>query len=129
MKKSLICHFLIGSLLVWTVMITAGCTKHKPADAANNPVPAAVSVSPDSDTANPAVKPNVAPVVIAPAGVDPGPMLAQLTQVLRRFSVEHRQVPKSLDDLVAAGYLAALPAAPAGKQFVIDPKQMVVVLR
>jgi hypothetical protein len=56
-------------------------------------------------------------------------MLAQLTQVLRRFSAEQRQVPKSLKELVAAGYLTALPAAPAGKQFAIEPKRLQVVLR
>jgi hypothetical protein len=73
--------------------------------------------------------PNVTPVTVTAVGSDPGPMLAQLTQVLRRFSVERRQVPKSLDELVAGGYLTALPAAPAGKQLAIDPKHLAVVLQ
>lgn len=69
----------------------------------------------------------VVPVAVA-EGADASAQLAQLTQVLRRFGVEHRRVPQSLNEVVAAGYLAALPAAPAGKQFAIDGKRMQVVL-
>ena len=114
---------------VWAVMVVTGCTKHKPTDAANGYIPPAVSQPPESGTANPAaVESRVAPATIEPAGADPGPMLAQMTLVVRKFAVERRQVPKSLNDLVAAGYLTALPPAPAGKQFAIEPKHLEVIL-
>jgi hypothetical protein len=113
------------------VLLPVGCSKHPPAATANQPVPTAVS-APDNG-ANPAPaanpNPNLTAVTIMPAGPDPAPMLAQLTQVLRRFSAEHRQVPKSLNELVAAGYLTALPNAPAGKQFAIEPRRLEVILR
>ena len=72
--------------------------------------------------------PQVVPVTVPP-GADAGAQLDMLTKVLRRFSVEHRRVPGSLNELVAAGYLAALPSAPPGKQFAIDGKQLQVVLK
>lgn len=46
-------------------------------------------------------------------------LLSELTQQVRKYSVEQRQPPASLEDLVARGYLKELPAAPAGKRFVI----------
>ena len=42
---------------------------------------------------------------------DTGQMLDQSTQVLRKFSVENRRVPATLDEVVAAGHLKANPAA------------------
>jgi hypothetical protein len=125
MKSSLVLYF--TGLTVWAVLIT-GCNKHQPTD--DEAVPTTATSAPENGTAQPAaVRPRVAPVTIAPAEADPGPTLAQLTVVVRRFAVERRQVPKSLNDVVAAGYLTALPAAPAGKQFAIEPKQLEVVLR
>lgn len=112
-------------IFLWGVFIVDGCTKHT--------APGMTTVSTNAEAsanANPvaAIKPPVSPAVVS-SSADPAPMLAQLTQVLRRFSVEHRRVPKSLNELVAAGYLAALPAAPAGKQFAIEPKHLEVVLQ
>ena len=46
-------------------------------------------------------------------------LLGELTQVVRKYSVEKRQVPKDFAELVANGYLARVPEAPAGKTFVI----------
>ncbi len=48
--------------------------------------------------------------------------LAELTQLVRRYAAEQRRAPKSLDELVTAGYLPQLPEAPAGKKFAISPK-------
>jgi hypothetical protein len=42
--------------------------------------------------------------------------------VVRRFAAEQRKAPKTLDELVAAGYLSQVPEAPAGKQFAINQK-------
>ena len=47
-------------------------------------------------------------------------MLSQLTQAVRRFALEKQQVPKSLDDLVAAGYLNSVPPAPGGKGWAVN---------
>ncbi len=71
--------------------------------------------------------PRVAPVMVADSA-DVSAQLAQLTQVLRRYAAEQRRVPQSLNEVKAAGYLAALPMAPPAKQFVIDGKSMQVVL-
>jgi hypothetical protein len=54
--------------------------------------------------------------------------LAQLTQALRKYSFEHQRVPKSIGEIVAAGYLKDMPQAPAGKKFAIDAKTVQVVL-
>lgn len=53
--------------------------------------------------------------------------LAELTQVVRKYGAEKQRVPKDLNELVAAGYLPGIPAAPAGKTFAIN-KQMEVYL-
>jgi hypothetical protein len=53
-------------------------------------------------------------------------ILSELTQAVRKYSAEQRTVPKSLDELVSAGYLKQLPAAPAGKNFVIEPRELKV---
>jgi hypothetical protein len=122
-------HQLVCMAVAIGVLSFAGCSKHQPTEATNNPVPPPASAPENGANPTLAAKPNVPPVTVAPAGPDPAPMLAQLTQVLRRFSAEQRQVPKSLNELVAAGYLTALPAAPAGKKFAIEPKRLEVVLR
>ena len=57
-------------------------------------------------------------------GVD----LGQLTQLVRRYTVEQQQVPRDLLDLVARKYLAAVPHPPQGKRFVIDRKLVEVKL-
>jgi hypothetical protein len=56
-------------------------------------------------------------------------VLSELTQALRKFSAEQRRVPKSLDELVSAGYLAQVPAAPPGKAFVIDTRDLKVAVK
>jgi len=57
-------------------------------------------------------------------GVD----LVQLTQLVRRYTVEQQQVPKDLLDLVARKYLTTVPHPPQGKRFVIDRKMVEVKL-
>jgi hypothetical protein len=48
-------------------------------------------------------------------------LLNGLTQAVRKYAVEQRRAPKSLEELTAQGYLSALPPAPAGKKFAITP--------
>ncbi len=53
--------------------------------------------------------------------------LKELTQLVRKYSVEQRQAPKNLDELVAKGYLSQVPEAPVGKKFAIDKNLQVYV--
>ncbi len=59
---------------------------------------------------------------------DPSAALVTLTQALRKYSLENRRVPASLNELVQAGYVHTMPTAPRGKKFAINPKRMEVVL-
>ncbi|MCS7089922.1 MAG: hypothetical protein RMN51_00560 [Verrucomicrobiota bacterium] len=54
--------------------------------------------------------------------------LRSLTQALRRYSAEKRRVPSSLEEIVAAGYLEALPEPPAGMRYAINPARVEVLL-
>jgi len=56
------------------------------------------------------------------------PALAELTQLVRRYSFEKHKLPENLDELVTAGYLKAVPPAPAGKKFAVDTKRAEVIL-
>ncbi len=92
-------------------LLTMACGRQSPAPqpevtAATNESPAAVVAEPDVTS-----------------------VLAELTQALRRFSAEKQQVPVSLDALVSAGYIRNLPQPPAGKAFVVDQKNVRVVLK
>jgi hypothetical protein len=51
---------------------------------------------------------------------DSSKTLDRLTQTVRKYAAETHSAPKSLNELVAAGYLAEMPEVPAGKRFVID---------
>lgn len=74
-----------------------------------------------------AVAPTTADVAAAPAEADFTKTLDRLTQAVRRYAAETRSVPKSLNELVTAGYLPELPAAPPGKHFFIDDQLRVRV--
>ena len=56
-------------------------------------------------------------------------VLTELTQALRKFSVEKRQVPTSLNEVVAAGYIQNMPQPPPGKTFGIDSKNLTVIVK
>jgi competence protein ComGC len=62
------------------------------------------------------------------AAVKSSPEVAELTQQLRRYSFEKRKLPENLDELVVAGYIKAVPPAPAGKKFAVDAKRAEVIL-
>ncbi len=47
--------------------------------------------------------------------------LAQVQQALQQFHASEDRWPKDLQELVKAGFLAAVPAAPAGQRVVYDP--------
>jgi hypothetical protein len=79
----------------------------------------------------PAAPPPSSGTVVPITPSDPSNMettLADLTQALRKYSFEKRQMPKSFSEVVAAGYVQPVPLAPAGKKFEIDPKTKRVTL-
>jgi len=56
-------------------------------------------------------------------------ILGELTQAVRKYSVERRSVPKNLEELVANGYLTQAPQAPAGKKFIISKELRVQLVK
>ena len=122
---------LIIACLTLGVFLCGGCGKKTASksipSAGQSENSAAEPVAANSSDAAIQSEPRVVPVAV-PASADASAQLAQLTQLLRRFGMERRRVPQSLNELVAAGYLAVLPSAPTGKKFIIDGKQMQVTL-
>ncbi len=55
--------------------------------------------------------------------------LNELTQAVRKYAVEQRRAPGTLNELVTNGYLAAIPAAPAGKKFAINKNLQVYLVK
>jgi len=104
----------------------------QPIDSGQPARAAAAGATPESaagspQTSTPQTSEAVEPVVVPPdANLET--TLAQLTQALRKFSMEHRRVPKSFSEIVAAGYVSGLPQPPRGKQFAVDVKHVQVVL-
>ena len=137
-------------LAVGLVAVLIGCGQHgkpattqvssgppaqentQPADSGQAARAAAARATPDSAAGSrqpptPPTSDAVEPVVVPPeANLET--TLSQLTQVLRKFSMEHRRVPKSFSEIVAAGYVSGLPQPPPGKQFAVDVKHVQVVL-
>ena len=62
------------------------------------------------------------------SGAELAAALGELTQALRKYSFEHHRLPKTFNEVVAAGYVNNVPQAPPGKKFEIDPKTVQVVL-
>jgi hypothetical protein len=98
-------------LTLLACLLGFGCGKHAPSPQAE------VSTTTNESTVAVVAEPDMTSV------------LADLTQALRRYSAEKREVPPSLDALVAAGYIQQVPQAPAGKAFAVDRKDVRVVLR
>jgi hypothetical protein len=103
-------------LLIGLLAAAAGCGRK-----AATPTPEAATAT---DTNTPPAAVTEGSTAVRPSPNDDqaqlAAVLAELTQVVRKYSVEQRQVPKSFDELVAAGYLARVPQAPTGKHFAIN---------
>ena len=112
-----------GNLLTTVALaaLISGCGE-KPAV---NPDPAPPAAS---STAPAPRQPAAEPAAAALSEADTAALLDTLTQTLRKFSAEKQRVPKSLDELVSANYLPAIPVAPAGKKFTINPQRVEVIL-
>jgi hypothetical protein len=118
--------FLLLPALLCALM--TGCSKHsEPESVPTSTASPSAAMEAKAESAPPVRARNVAAVTVPQA--DPSAMLGKLTEVVRRYSVEHRQVPPSLETVVAAGYLTGLPTAPAGKKFAIDKKTLQVTLQ
>jgi hypothetical protein len=118
------------TLLACLPLLLTACSRENestvvPATDASQP-----AVDPDTQAASPAVRPPDAqpPTAVAVPMNDPVAALSALTQAVRKFAFEKRQVPANLEELATAGYVQRLPQPPAGKKFVIDKKRMVVEL-
>lgn len=99
--------FFIGLLL----LNGTGCRK-SPVSAAKEPLPPAASQT--------------------EGATDTAPMralLAELTQAVRKYAVEQQRAPKSIDEVVAAGYLSNQPTPPVGKKFAIDKNLQVYLTK
>lgn len=140
-----------GWVLTVTLILSvalSGCGKtEKPTTHAVSPAPVATesttgseaeqaaAPASDSQIVTPAAGPaqrqagqvQVTPVVIG-NGADLSATLAQLTQAVRKYGFERRRMPKTLDEVVAAGYVSAMPNPPAGQKFTLEPKNVEVVL-
>lgn len=81
-----------------------------------------------TESPGPVAAPAASTAPAVPGEADMGAVLRDLTQALRKYSVEHKQAPKTFKEVVAAGYVQHLPEAPPGKKFEIDAKTMQVVL-
>lgn len=100
-----------ASLVLALLFLAAGCHK----ETAGVPQP---STSPNSAAS---------PAGDGAAADETTKTLSRLTQALRKYSAEHQRVPKSLNELVAEGYISEMPAAPPGKAFTFDDKLQVTL--
>ena len=102
--------FLLFLTFLTLSLFCIGCSR-------NSSAPPTASTTPQAETS----------AVAAEAGL--ANVLTELTQALRKFSVEQRRVPASLNELVAAGYIKNPPQPPPGKTFRIDAKNVQVILK
>ena len=110
-------------------LLACSCGKKSP-EAMSHPNTAVLDQSATEQTPPSSAQPVAPPTAVQPVAVpaDTSAALGVLTQAVRKYSAERRQVPKSLNEVVNAGYLQNLPAAPAGKKFVLDTKRLEVTL-
>lgn len=128
---------ILRNCVLWTAgcaaMVLTACHQEGDRGATNPqslPTPDANSVAAAPGPPAPAVRPPspTKPTAVAIPTSDPAATLNALSQAVRKYSLEKRQLPGSVADLAAAGYITSVPQAPSGKQFVINPKRMMVEL-
>ena len=104
-------------LIACLLAIWVGCSR-QPASSASLSERKTESAAPDPADL-PAAETTKDSLAEAPDDAQMAAILGELTQVVRKFSVERRNVPKNLQELVTNGYLTRAPQAPSGKQFII----------
>ena len=118
-------RIVLGLVVGGVALLAVGCSK-KPAATDAAPVPATAAAPVNSaEAAGVAGHPIVVPSTVSG---DRTANLEALTQALRRYSIEHRAMPKTFAEVIAAGYVKNLAAAPPGKKFEIDSRTSRVVL-
>ena len=114
---------LARTLAVCLLVAAVGCGQ-APSSAPSQPGSTTTDAAADSSPAGTSAATSPAPAVPTDA-TQIAALLAELTQAVRKYGVEKQRVPKSLDELVAGGYLNQVPQPPPGKRFEIDKKLQV----
>jgi hypothetical protein len=104
------------TLSIVALVLLVGCGKAPPLSdqPAPNPVDAAAERPAGARPSEPAAPPAATDETRMAA------LLGELTRAVRKYGVEKRRVPKTLEELVANGYLNQVPQPPAGKKFAIN---------
>jgi hypothetical protein len=124
MKRASLTYKIVCTLVAGSTVLIFGCGK-SPTTSAEQSKP--VETPPAAPPVHPPQNPQ--PIAVpAAAAADYTATLDALTQALRKYTVEHRGLPRAFAEVVAAGYVKNLPAAPPGKRFEIEPKSARVVL-
>jgi membrane-bound lytic murein transglycosylase B len=107
--------------------LAVGCDKSSPPPptAAEPAAPATEPNAPAPASAEPNTEPEAASAAVDASQIPT--LLAELTQVVRRYGAEQRRAPRTLDELVTQGYLTRIPEAPAGKRFAINARLEVIL--
>lgn len=109
-------------LLIGSIACLVGCGK----PSATSPTPAETASQVEESPSAPRRGDDRTPPAAAGASESElATALSELTQAVRRYAMEQRRAPKSLDELVQQGYLERVPQAPPGKAFAIDKKLQV----
>ena len=136
-------HLLFGPVAAG--LVCAGCGKHQEQPAASPPASSAAEnpgqqtgqpsppvgssrTTPTQPSAAAAPTTAAAPVPVNANTANSEAALAALTQAVRKFGFEKRRLPNSVQEVIAAGYVSPIPQPPPGKKFVLDKKNVQVVL-
>ncbi|PAW87046.1 MAG: hypothetical protein B9S33_06930 [Pedosphaera sp. Tous-C6FEB] len=104
-----------------------------PADPASPETPASTAASastlPTATAPSPAPAPTAATMLpqAKPGASESSPLNGELTNAVARFLDKHKRLPASWQELVQTGFLKALPQAPPGVRYAIDPISAMVV--
>jgi hypothetical protein len=101
-------------LFLGAVLACAGCGKS--------------SQSPQTQSAGREAENNATSPAGAKEAASADAVLRQLTDAVRKYSVEKRRTPADLNEVIAAGYLPVAPQAPPGKKFAINARREVVLV-
>src|ERR1017187_9435060 len=104
------------------VLCLAGCHK-KGESASSSPNQTAPAAASPAAPANAVARSTAAPAVVVAA-----PDLSPLTQALHIYIFQHKTMPKTFADLVAAGYIKKMPPLPPGKKLEISSTTAQIIM-
>ncbi|MFA6546782.1 MAG: hypothetical protein WCS99_20360, partial [Limisphaerales bacterium] len=78
----------------------------------------------EKQTATPA-----SPPASGAATVVKEPTLDEMSEAVQAWFTSRGRAPNSLDELVKARFISKMPAAPAGREYVLDKEHLRVILR